>query len=80
MQYTHLLLREGELFLKGKNKNIFENKLVNNLRKKLPISDLSIKKLRGRLLTSFFSENQIIKQIFGLVSYSPVIKTEKDID
>ncbi|MBI2112899.1 hypothetical protein HYT52_05155 [Candidatus Woesearchaeota archaeon] len=82
MAYTHLLLREGELFLKGKNQRIFEQKLLGNLKKilsEVPEAK-SVRKLRGRLVLPYFSSHQMLKRVFGIVSYSPVVKVKKDVD
>jgi len=75
--HTHLLIRVGEIFLKGKNKNLFENKLVDNLKK---ITGKPVKKLRSRYVLEYFVNHCIIKNVFGLTSYSPALKVEKDIE
>ena len=33
--YDHILIRYGELFLKGKNKHYFEKVLIYNIREKI---------------------------------------------
>jgi len=78
MYYNNLLLRLGEIFLKGKNRSLFENKLVDNVKKITGIED--VKKLRGRLVINYFPNHYLLKRVFGLVSYSPVIKVEKDVE
>ena len=78
MDYTHLLLRYGELFLKGKNQSFFEQALIHNLKKELP--EAKVRKVRGRLILLFFKEHQQIKKIFGLVSYSPCLKVGKELE
>ena len=82
MPYTHLLLREGELFLKGKNQRIFEQKLVGNLKMILrEVKEVTgVRKLRGRLVLPYFSSHQMLKRVFGIVSYSPVVNVKKDVD
>ena len=74
MEWTHLLLRPGEIFLKGKNQRIFENKLANNIKK---ITGQEVKKLRFRFLLDYFPEHEVIKQVFGLTSYSCVVRVER---
>ena len=54
MGYNTILLRPGEIFLKGKNRNLFENKLVSNI-KKIAFID-QVKKLRGRFIVDYFAE------------------------
>tara|TARA_Y100000310_G_scaffold146139_1_gene145494 strand:+ start:3950 stop:4735 length:786 start_codon:yes stop_codon:yes gene_type:complete len=78
MEYTDILLRYGELFLKGKNKPQFENKLVRNIKAITGIS--YIKKIRSRLITDYFEDHASLKRVFGLNSYSRCIKVEKDIE
>ncbi|MBI4983382.1 hypothetical protein HZC32_01960 [Candidatus Woesearchaeota archaeon] len=76
MQWEYILLRYGEIFLKGKNRAFFENKLESNLKKIAKIK--RIKKIRGRLITDYFPEHQTLKRVFGLVSYSPAVKVAKE--
>ncbi len=75
--YTHLIIRYGELFLKGKNRHFFEQKLLKNIQKQLPNQEIFTP--HGRLVMNYFDQHQSIRKIFGLVSYSPAIKVEKDI-
>ena len=75
--YTHLILRYGELFLKGKNRRFFEQKLLKNLQKQLPNKEIFTP--HGRIILNYFDQHTILRKIFGLVSYSPAIKVEKDI-
>ncbi len=75
--YTHLILRYGELFLKGKNRLFFERKLLENIHKQLP--DKEIYTPHGRLIMHYFDQHPLLRKIFGLVSYSPALKVEKDI-
>ncbi|MEK6969892.1 MAG: THUMP domain-containing protein [Nanoarchaeota archaeon] len=75
--FNSLLLRYGELFLKGKNRAFFEKKLVGNLKVITEIK--KVKNLGGRFSVDFFPEHQQLKKVFGLVSYSPAIKIEKDL-
>ncbi len=74
-----LLLRQGELFLKGQNQGRFEKALLQNI---LLQTNLQGRKLRGRILLPFFTGHEIIKRVFGLTSYSPALrvgKTEEEI-
>jgi len=73
-----ILLRYGEIFLKGKNKSFFEKKLFDNIKK---ITDISkIQNVRGRLIVDYFSGHESLRRVFGLVSYSPAVKVEADFE
>jgi len=78
MDYTHILIRAGELFLKGKNAPMFERKLVENAKKITGVS--SIKRLRGRFLAPYFEYHHLLKRVFGVVSYSPAVRVEKNME
>ncbi len=75
MLYDTILLRYGELFLKGKNRPLFEKKLVENI-KKIAVGP-KIRKIQGRLVADYFSEHTKLRNVFGLVSYSPALRAEK---
>jgi adenylyl- and sulfurtransferase ThiI len=78
MGYNTILLRPGEIFLKGKNRNLFENKLVSNI-KKIAFID-QVKKLRGRFIVDYFDNHNLLKNVFGLTSYSLAIKIDRDVE
>lgn len=78
-----MLLRYGEIFLKGRNRPFFEKVLLNNIKKALKsFEDIKVIRAQGR----FFVENyrdelavvQALTRVFGLVSVSPAYKIEKD--
>ncbi|MBE7082571.1 MAG: tRNA 4-thiouridine(8) synthase ThiI [Clostridiales bacterium] len=77
-----ILLRIGELYLKGKNKGFFEKTLLKNIKKVLMPFDCNVVKISGRYLVRDFDEmdyNQIINKlakVFGLTSLS--LATEFD--
>ncbi len=75
---THLLIRCGELFLKGKNYPLFERKVVANLQKISAVSKITC--LRGRFIVPYFEDHHSIRRVFGLTSYSPAIEVERDMD
>jgi tRNA uracil 4-sulfurtransferase len=78
MAYNTILLRPGEIFLKGKNRNLFENKLVNNIKKITSVN--SVKKLRGRFIVDYFDNHNLLRNVFGLTSYSLAIKIGRDVE
>lgn len=74
----YLLLRYGEIFLKGGNIKQFERKLRENIREIAGIKE--IKQLRCRLILDYFDRHRLLRRVFGLVSYSPVDFVEKDLE
>lgn len=77
-----ILLRFGELYLKGKNKGFFERTLLNNIKQTLSEFELKVVKISGRYLVTDFDEmdyqsivNKLTK-VFGLISLS--IATEME--
>ena len=86
MKYNLILVRYGEIALKGKvTRNSFENRLVSNIKNALNSRniDSKIKKEWGRI---YVYSNQIdncievLKKIFGITSVSPVFKTTSSMD
>ena len=75
-----ILLRFGELYLKGNNRNIFESQLINNIKKKLQGEDFKFEKTFGRYLITNYDENreniivEKLKKVFGLYSLSRAIE------
>ena len=78
--YQLLLLRYGELGLKGKNKGQFIAKLENNIRRALP--DKEILSTWGRLWVPLDHDLEEtlarLSNVFGLYSVSPVIECSRD--
>ncbi len=74
--YTHLVLRTGEVFLKGKNQHLFERKLQENI---FLLTGRKSKLGRGRLYLPYFAEHKVLGKVFGLTSYSPAVQAEKEI-
>ena len=69
-----LLLKFGELFLKGKNRHEFIKLLKNNISKKLKNIDCKLEETQGRLVVHSYSamyEDEIVEklqQVFGLIA------------
>ncbi|WP_188206430.1 tRNA uracil 4-sulfurtransferase ThiI [Alkalibacillus aidingensis] len=84
MIYDHVLIRYGELALKGKNQKFFINKLRSNVQKALSdFPNLSIKGKRDHMYILLNGQDyeEIIercKDIFGIQSFSLAIKVEND--
>ncbi len=81
--YELLIIRNGEVAIKGMNKPVFEKKLVKNLEYALySFKNLKVKKGDGRIYIYLNGEdyNQVInkvKSVFGVVTVSPAMTTEK---
>ncbi len=71
-----ILIRYGEIFLKGKNKGFFEKTLLNNIISAVNDYDCKVTKISGRIIITDFQEkyeNKIInkvKSVFGIYSIS----------
>lgn len=84
MHYDHLLVRYGELTLKGTNRKKFVNQLKDNVKRALiPLDGYHVKGKRDRKYVEL-DENADMKEIirrlskvYGIKSISPVIKTDK---
>lgn len=80
-----LIIRYGELYLKGKNRYIFENALMRNIRNKIRPYGAKIDKISGRLIVSDMGQNQdqifdIVKKIFGISSFSIASKIQTSVE
>lgn len=85
MQYDHLLVRYGELTLKGTNRKMFVNQLKDNVKRALiPLRGYHVKGKRDRMYIELSPEadiNEIIQRlskVYGIKSISPVIKIDKN--
>lgn len=85
-KYEYILVRYGELTTKGKNRKDFVNKLSRNIRTALkPFENLEYKVTYDRLYIILNDENvdeivPILKQIYGLQSFSLAAKVKTDIN
>ena len=84
MQFDHLLVRYGELTLKGTNRKMFVNQLKDNVKRALiPLRGYHLKGKRDRMYIELSPEadiNEIIhrlSKVYGIKSISPVIKIDK---
>ncbi|WP_035053564.1 tRNA uracil 4-sulfurtransferase ThiI [Carnobacterium pleistocenium] len=86
MQYDEVMIRYGELSTKGKNKKVFINQLAQNVRFALhDFENLKVSGLRDRMhleLNGAESDAVLgrLKTIFGIQTYSPVRRLERDIE
>ena len=81
MKYDRILIRYGELSTKGRNRNLFIEKLSNSIRGVLyEFPNVSIKSNRDRTYVILNGEDgkqicERLKGVFGIQSFSPVIKS-----
>ena len=82
--YNILIAKYGEIGVKGKNRYIFENKLIKNIKNMLkPLGDFNVYKEYGRIyvdLEDYDYEEVIeeVKKVFGIVGVCPAVRAEKD--
>ena len=86
MNYDQILIRYGELSTKGKNRRNFVDKLRRNVKRALkPFKEIEIVSTRDRMYivlngVDFQDVSERLRTIFGIQSFSPVMKVDKDID
>ncbi|OWZ84939.1 tRNA uracil 4-sulfurtransferase ThiI [Natranaerobius trueperi] len=86
--YNYLLVRYGEIGLKGKNRSQFENLLIRNMEETLKnIDTKKIEKSQGRLFVPLNGKEDQLKEVsdritkvFGIVSVSPAMKVKSDLE
>lgn len=80
--YNSIVIRNGEVAIKGANRSVFEKRLIKNIRRALHgLEGFKVYKGDGRTYIDFDAQvgDEVlrrIKNVFGVVSFSPVIKTE----
>lgn len=80
-----ILVRYGEIFLKGKNRSYFVSLLKSNMEHALKDVPHKITTLQTRYIISDFGDNydkitEKLDKIFGIYSYSPATLIKTDID
>ena len=83
-----ILVRYGEIILKGLNRPVFEDKLINNIKKSLyGFGKINVIRSQARIYVEPASDDfnfegamEKIVKVFGIVSISPVWKIESDFD
>ena len=82
--YNILIVKYGEIGVNGKNRYIFENKLIKNVKNILkPIGKFNVYKEYGRIyvdLDGYDYEEVVeeVKKVFGIVGVCPAVRAEKD--
>ena len=85
-EYNCILIRQGEIFLKGKNRSKFESLLLKNIKQKLKSFKCALQLSRNRIYVEDFNKEDLQKIIFalsktfGVISLSKSVKVSTDID
>jgi len=81
-----IVIRYGEIGLKGKNRIVFENALIRDIKERLNhLEDVSLKRFHGRMYVDcqeydYDEVAEILTSTFGIVSISPVAKCEVSLE
>ncbi|MCP4603085.1 MAG: tRNA 4-thiouridine(8) synthase ThiI [Proteobacteria bacterium] len=79
-----IVLRFGELFLKGKNRYIFENALERNVRRAVADrNDVQIWRVHGRIFVLGADDDDLVyhlQNVFGISSISKAVFCERTLD
>ncbi|MDO5448065.1 MAG: tRNA uracil 4-sulfurtransferase ThiI [Clostridia bacterium] len=83
-----ILIKNGEIALKGLNRSTFEDALVKNIKRRLsPILRADITKSQSTIMIEPVTENpdmdaavEAIKRVFGIAGFSRAAACEKDMD
>ena len=80
-----IVVRYGEIFLKGKNRKFFENLLKDNIQNSLKLIPHRFSVKHTRYFISEYGENeelvcQKLDKVFGIHSYSPAIMIKTDLN
>ena len=79
-----LMVRFGEVHLKGLNRPYFLRMLVENIKKALNDPNVKVKLADGRIYVTGFEDMETtarrVSKVFGVYSVSPAYETEKDLE
>ena len=83
-----ILIKNGELALKGLNRSNFEDILIKNMRRRLKsLGEVSIRKAQSTIYVEPLEDGidmeeavESLTQVFGIVNICPVMKCEKDME
>lgn len=83
-----ILLKYGEIALKGLNKPLFEHKLTDNIKSRLDkIGQFSVKRAQSTICVEPLDKTadmdeavDTLKKVFGIVNICPVARCDKDMD
>ena len=77
-----IMIKYGEIYLKGKNRSYFENMLLKNIKQAIFFFDAKVSKIRTRYVVRDYlqtDEDKILERIskvFGIYSYSKAVEIE----
>lgn len=86
MIYDKIIVRYGDLVMKGRNRNQFEKRMQQQIKLALQgFPELTYNKTFGRLTISLNGESfeliaERLKDVFGIISFSPVIGVENELE
>lgn len=83
-----ILIKNGELALKGLNRSTFEDILIKNIRRRIkPLGDFEYRKEQSTVsvipMDDYIDMDEVsdrIGRVFGIAAYSRALQVEKDID
>ena len=83
-----ILIKNGELALKGLNRSTFEDILIKNIRKRIkPLGDFEYRKEQSTVsvvpMDNYVDMDEVsdrISRVFGIAAFSRALQVEKDID
>ena len=84
--YNSIIVKYGEIGIKGKNRYIFENKLIKNIKNMLkPIDKFNVYKEYGRVYVDLgdYDYDEVceeVKKVFGVVGVCPAVKVLRNND
>ncbi|WP_336772719.1 tRNA uracil 4-sulfurtransferase ThiI [Paenibacillus sp. MMO-58] len=86
MIYDKVIVRYGDLVMKGRNRNQFEKRMQQQIKLALKsFAALAYAKSFGRMTISLNGESfepiaERLKDVFGIISFSPVIQVENELE
>lgn len=92
MPFNYIICHYGEIGIKGKNRNFFEQALLNNIRRKLseeiPGGFERAQKISGRIIIQLSAKGmknkksvqKILENIFGIVYFVFAVKSAQDLE
>jgi len=81
MNYNAVIVRYGEIALKGKNRRTFEQKLLSDIDRFLQARHIDFSKISirmGRIYIKGIKTLPPLEKVFGIYSYSPALEIDKD--
>lgn len=81
-----ILVKVGEIHLKGQNRPYFERKLMDNIRNALKGSEARVSIAQSRIYIKNISDSYLnealerLKGVFGIHAVSPALQVDKDMD